>query len=263
MFEITLHGVRGSYPAIGEDFTKYGGNTTCFEINTESIRIIIDTGTGFQNVQLNGSSKPTYIFYTHFHHDHIQGLGNNIDLFKTKNPINLCSAAVDKGELKKILTSYFSPRFFPINMFTELHNLHFCNFYEIKKEIAQELTIDFVKLNHPGGATGYKIQTDKVSVVFLFDNEITDETEKKLIPFCENMNIVFWDGMFTDQEYRTKKGWGHSTIEQGRRFSKKTKSKKLYICHHSPSRKDSEIDILAELNPEDVIFASEKMQIKL
>ena len=77
------------------------------------------------------------------------------------------------------------------------------------------------------------------------------------------MNIIFWDGMFTDQEYRAKKGWGHSTIEQGRRFSKRTKPKKLYICHHSPSRKDSEIDLLAELNPEDVIFASEKMQIKL
>ena len=263
MFEITLHGVRGSYPATGEDFTKYGGNTTCFEINTDTIRIIIDTGTGFQNVQLNESSKPTYIFYTHFHHDHIQGLGNNIDLFKTKNPINLCSAAVDKDELKKILTSYFSPRFFPISMFSELHHLHFCNFHEIKKEIAQELIIDFVELNHPGGATGYKIQTEKVSVIFLFDNEITDETEKKLISFCENVNIIFWDGMFTDQEYRTKKGWGHSTIEQGRRFSKRTKPKKLYICHHSPSRKDSEIDILAELNPEDVIFASEKMQIKL
>ena len=131
------------------------------------------------------------------------------------------------------------------------------------KEIAQELIIDFVKLNHPGGAIGYKIQTDEVSVVFIFDNEITEKKKKKLIPFCENVNIVFWDGMFTDQEYKTKKGWGHSTIEQGRRFSKKTKPKKLYICHHSPSRKDSEIDVLAELNPEDVIFASEKMKIKL
>ena len=259
---IINHGVRGSIPNPSYQTLGYGGNTPCVEFKTKQYQLIFDCGSGFSKVKLSNNHQ-IIIFISHFHHDHIQGLGNNIDLFKTKNPITLCSAAVDKGELKRILTSYFSPRLVPINMFTELHNLRFSNFYEIKKEIAQELTIDFVKLNHPGGATGYKIQTDKVSVVFLFDNEITDETEKKLIPFCENMNIVFWDGMFTDQEYRTKKGWGHSTIEQGRRFSKKTKSKKLYICHHSPSRKDSEIDILAELNPEDVIFASEKMQIKL
>ena len=104
MFEITLHGVRGSYPAIGEDFTKYGGNTTCFEINTESIRIIIDTGTGFQNVQLNGSSKPTYIFYTHFHHDHIQGLAFNSYDSGFNKKIILTSAHSNTKDTYKIIS---------------------------------------------------------------------------------------------------------------------------------------------------------------
>ena len=50
MLKIIIHGVRGSYPAIGENFTKYGGNTTCIEVQTKSYRLILDTGSGFKNI---------------------------------------------------------------------------------------------------------------------------------------------------------------------------------------------------------------------
>ena len=47
MLSLLIHGARGSVPATGKKFSKYGGNTTCFEIETEDSQIFVDAGTGF------------------------------------------------------------------------------------------------------------------------------------------------------------------------------------------------------------------------
>ena len=157
---------------------------------------------------------------------------------------------LEKAELKKILSNYYSPEFFPIILFSEYDNFIFYNFDEIKREILDEIAIEYAQLNHPGGACGYKIRTKNNSAVFLFDNEINNENHSKLIEFCRDVDIVFWDGMFTDKEYKTKIGWGHSTIEQGYEFLQSANVKDLYICHHAPWRTDKEIDQSQERIPE-------------
>ena len=263
MLKIIIHGVRGSSPAIGQNFTKYGGNTTCIEVQTKSYRLILDTGSGFKNIDFFKTKKQTAILYTHFHHDHIQGLSNNPSLFNKRPPIKICSAMLEKAELKKILSNYYSPKFFPIILFSEYDNFIFYNFDEIKREILDEIAIEYAQLNHPGGACGYKIRTKNNSAVFLFDNEINNGNHLKLIEFCRDVDIVFWDGMFTDQEYKTKIGWGHSTIEQGYEFLQSANVKDLYICHHAPWRTDTEIDQLSALYPKNLIFAAEGATIEL
>jgi len=50
--------------------------------------------------------------------------------------------------------------------------------------------------------------------------------------------------MFLESELRDKKGWGHSSIEQGIKFANEIDVKNFIISHHSPSRSDDEIDKL-------------------
>jgi phosphoribosyl 1,2-cyclic phosphodiesterase len=45
-FKVRFWGVRGSYPAPGAETIKYGGNTSCIEINAGGRVIILDAGTG-------------------------------------------------------------------------------------------------------------------------------------------------------------------------------------------------------------------------
>jgi len=58
---------------------KYGGNTTCIEINDEQGNLfIIDAGSGIRLLGLDlfrrkPMPKTVHIFLTHFHWDHIQG----------------------------------------------------------------------------------------------------------------------------------------------------------------------------------------------
>ena len=49
-FKIKFRGVRGSYPVADANYLKYGGNTSCVEINVGGHLIILDAGTGLINL---------------------------------------------------------------------------------------------------------------------------------------------------------------------------------------------------------------------
>ncbi len=76
-FTVQFWGVRGSVPTPGSETVRYGGNTSCLEMRVDGKSLIFDAGTG---LRLLGQSlvKQTpvqaYLFFTHYHWDHIQGL---------------------------------------------------------------------------------------------------------------------------------------------------------------------------------------------
>ena len=107
MLSLTIHGVRGSMPATGKKFSKYGGNTTCFEIETPESRIFIDAGTGFSSAKIEEDKKKVYLLFTHLHHDHLQGLLFNPQLFIRKQEITVSSALMSGRALKKYVSEYF------------------------------------------------------------------------------------------------------------------------------------------------------------
>ena len=100
--EIEFHGVRGSIPIPSENFLEYGGNTTCIEISSKDFQLIIDAGSGFKNVKIS-DEKPTFLIFSHFHHDHLQGLPFNEALFSTKNQIHVGSGLVGKEGLEEAM----------------------------------------------------------------------------------------------------------------------------------------------------------------
>ena len=68
--------------------------------------------------------------------------------------------------------------------------------------------------------------------------------------------------MFTENELKTKKGWGHSSIEQGLKFAEDLDLKKLIISHHSPDRTDDQIKKLSsKYANSNLIFAQENKEI--
>ena len=95
------------------------------------------------------------------------------------------------------------------------------------------------------------------------DNEFYDNQFSSLKDFCEGSNSIIWDGMYTENELKTKKGWGHSSIEQGLKFAEKLDLNNLIISHHSPDRTDQQINDLIENIQIIIQFASENKNIKL
>ena len=234
------HGVRGSIPCANFETSKYGGCTPCVEINTDQAQIIFDCGSGFSKVKFV-EEKPTIIFLSHFHHDHIQGLPFNEFNLKNPKPIFLTNGIYKKNDLKEILRKYLSPPFFPIDFIEENKAIRFIDFEEISS-MYKEFNFDKIILNHPGKSSGYSLIFDNKKFCYLLDNEFEFSQEEKLIQFCRESDSIIWDGMYTELELKTKKGWGHSSIEQGLKFGDAVNAKNLIISHHSPSRSDKELD---------------------
>ena len=127
----------------------------------------------------------------------------------------------------------------------------------------EDLNINSIDLNHPGNCSGYSIISNKKKFCYLLDNEYEDIQEEKLIDFCDQSETIIWDGMFLDSELSDKKGWGHSSIEQGINLADKIDVKNFLISHHSPSRDDKEIkNIEKKILNKKVKFASENEVIE-
>ena len=117
---IALLGVRGSTPAPGQDFVRYGGHTSCVAVFADDDavpRLLLDAGTGLQRLPalLDGAAFCGDIVLTHLHWDHVQGL----PFCPRRRPAG-CARSACTSPLKRTLTrcrycgAGFSPPHFPI-----------------------------------------------------------------------------------------------------------------------------------------------------
>jgi phosphoribosyl 1,2-cyclic phosphodiesterase len=260
--KLSIHGCRGSTATSSPITKKYGGNTSCFEIKTDSHQFIFDAGSGFQNIKFS-KTQVTYLLLSHFHHDHIQGLSFNSQLFDPDNEIIISSDLFDVETVKVIVQKYFSPPYFPIDVISSLPNIKFLSLENIQKQLEADLSLDSIHLNHPGGSIGYKLTQKDNSFIYLCDNEFEEDQRKTLINFSKNADLLVWDGMFTEKELAEKKGWGHSSIKQAIDFNMVANCKKILITHHAPHRSDKELDQIGDSLPELFTLARDGLEVEV
>lgn len=264
--QVKLRGVRGSIAVPGPETVRYGGNTTCIEITTDDGDIIIiDGGTGIRplglelmkNLPVNCS-----IFITHTHWDHIQGLPFFLPLFVPGNKISFYGSfdPVNNKDLKEILSQQMQYCYFPVRENELKASLEYNNMREGQIVEVGSAKITSILMNHPVLNYGYKVEADGKKFFFSGDHEpalniydpedreyeeyqrVIDEQEKVIIDFIRDMDCAVIDSQYTSEEYQAKAGWGHSTYYGGMHMAEKAGIKNLYLTHHDPERKDSDLD---------------------
>jgi len=145
-----------------------------------------------------------------------------------------------------------------------LGHLEVQNFEEMRLTLEGEVDVQFINLEHPGGAVGYSFVSAGKKIVILLDNEFQDFQQDELAKFCKDSDLLIWDGMFTKEELKTKTGWGHSSIDQAVDFTKMFNVRKTLICHHAPYRSDADIDELkSKLSSNRIEFGYESMSFSV
>ena len=75
---LTFCGVRGSTPAPGAPFLRYGGQTSCVAVAAEGepVRLLLDAGTGMTRAAelLEGKPFEGSVLLSHLHWDHTHGM---------------------------------------------------------------------------------------------------------------------------------------------------------------------------------------------
>jgi ribonuclease BN (tRNA processing enzyme) len=115
-----------------------------------------------------------------------------------------------------------------------------------------QVSSDFI--SHPGPTLGYRVQSGGKTLTYLPDHEpvigrlslYPEDEWVSGFDLAENTDLLIHDAQYTQAEYQTKFGWGHSSLEMAVEFSTRTRSKKLLLFHHDPNHTDVMIDEMFE-----------------
>jgi len=261
--KITFWGVRGSIPTPGPSTAKYGGNTACIEVrNNANEMIIIDAGSGLRCLGMKLLSEKrqieTAILLSHTHWDHIQGIPFFIPIYIPGNIFHIYGPKGTKRNLSEIFNIQMDHDFFPLN-FNGLPSTNY--FKQLDEETFEfkSFTISTKILNHGGlGAVlGYKITSDDKTIVYASDHEgyalmfksgsdktqkLIDGMEAKYRNFLFDADLLIHDAQYDDEDYKTKRGWGHSSIEYAVNSALSANIKKIALIHYDPNYNDERID---------------------
>jgi phosphoribosyl 1,2-cyclic phosphodiesterase len=252
--KLTFYGVRGSIASPGKDTVKYGGNTSCvlFEPDDEIV-LIFDAGTGIRHLgqHLISDSRDIYLLFSHHHWDHIQGLPFFRPIYQRGRKIGLLSNNLNNGDAGSVLEQMNDANF-PVTSAQLQAEIEVVAFDDRGSVMIGDTRVSTIPMNHPGGGSGYRIETTHGSLVYITDNELFPPHEAttsypEWVSFIQGVDLLIHDAMYLDDQMPKVHGWGHSLISQALQLALDAEVKRLLLFHHDPSRTDAQLDaILAD-----------------
>ena len=257
-----LCGVRGSTPAPGPEFVRYGGHTSCVAVarDDEVPSLLLDAGTGIRNVwSLTGGMPFTgAILLGHLHWDHTHGL----PFFRAgDHPEARVDAYVpgqDGLEPRDLLAQSMSPPAFPITPDDLRGDWRFSTLDEGTFSI-EGFEVLVREIPHKGGRTfGFRVSDGTASMAYLSDHHPVSlgpgpagygpyhEAARDL---CEGVDLLLHDAQYTPAEWDARASFGHSTIDYAIGLAEVCGVGELLLFHHDPARTDDEIDALVAALP--------------
>ena len=249
-----FYGVRGSIPAPGPSTVRYGGNSVCVEVRvSDGTRIVLDAGTGIRELGkalvAERCRSPIHLFVTHGHWDHIMGLPFFAPMYVNDMTIALHSTT-ERSVRAMRSADIFNVAHFPVG-FADLP-ARFERIEEFGEHRFGAATVRHIELNHPGGATGFRIDdADGTSVCYLTDNELDPpgapaSTPEQLARFAAGADLLIHDAQYLVADMPAKRGWGHSVVDQVLALARDAEVRTVALHHHDPDRDDAALDAIGE-----------------
>lgn len=258
---IWVCGVRGSTPAPGASYLRYGGHTACLAIAHDGERpsLVVDAGTGIRLIGDFFSSDTIFgeapfsgtILLSHLHFAHTQGLpffgaGNHadarVDLF-----------APTDGDCKESIGRFMSPPFFPITPDGLRGSWQF-NSLETGEFKVEGFSVAVRDLPHSESRTfGFRISDGGASVAYLADHaprrlgpgpEGFGEYHADALALARKCAVVVHDAEYTDAELVARQNPRHSSSSYAVGLAEAAEVDHLLLTHHHPERTDDELDAI-------------------
>ena len=206
-------------------FDSPTGNTPSAVLETANYNIIFDAGFGLARAgsALN-PDKPTFLFISHFHIDHICGL-HALPNLHFSQPLTVFGRKDLKKMFKTIINHPYGAPLSFLNYKVNLVPL---------KEGDYKLPFSFSckQLKHTDTSLGYRLNIDGKIIVYCSDTAI-----------CENDRLLAQDADLLIHECAFVPGevsdWGHSNPEEVATMAKQVNVKKLALTHFGAGRYSS------------------------
>ena len=248
--KVRFWGVRGSISCSGAEYMRYGGNTSCLEVTAGGRRLIFDAGTGIRPLGLELARQAPIdidIYFTHTHLDHITGLTFFAPLFEKRNSVRLWAGHLEApNTLKKVVSKLMQAPFYPVTLEVFRAQVGFNEFASGDTLACGEMVMRTAPLNHPNGATGYRIEFAGKAICYVTDTEHEPgRLDGAIVDLVRGADIFIYDSTYTEEEFPRYVGWGHSTWQEGLRLADAAKVGQFVAFHHDPSHDDDFMDRVA------------------
>ena len=255
---VRFWGTRGSLPKPGPDTLRYGGNTSCIEVQTAAgTLVIIDCGSGLHDLgqalmTAGGPVLKGHILVSHTHWDHIQGIPFFTPFFVPENEWDIYAPRGIGQSLQETLAGQMQYAYFPVRLDQMGASIHYHELIEGEFQI-DDITVRTRYLNHTALTLGFRLEADGAALVYASDHEPFSRhlasgkgdigrQDRQHCEFLAGADLVIHDAQFTLDEYSSKIGWGHSTAEYAVAMCRAAGAARLALTHHDPLRTDNAID---------------------
>ncbi len=277
---VRFWGVRGSFPVPGKQTNRYGGNTSCVEVEVPGhAPIVIDAGTGLRPLgkrlvrdDFRDGNGLVHLLISHTHWDHIQGLPYFSPLYSEGNELQIYARQPNDTHLGAVFAHQNDGPYFPVPMESLKAKVLFNELLEGQQFDIGDVKVRCTRLNHPWIAMAYRLDHNGKSMVYCSDTapfrDILLEHEfiatpptvgmpidkqheiqlrmmrEKLVELCKGVDFLIYDTQFTPAEYEAKPHWGHSTPDDAIAIAREAGAKTLCLFHHAPARTDDQQDAI-------------------
>jgi len=286
--KVTFYGTRGSIPVASSDKVTYGGNTTCLRIASQCLPkdhwLVVDAGSGI--VPLGGEAlkagvKNVSVLFTHYHHDHTQGLLLCPLTFVKAVQLKLYGP-VERGiDPSKMMKDMMKPPYFPLE-YAEVSShisgkgiehpsgkvmlVHPVGGFKLitvdeyervgqsgshqvtmsggKYPLDECLVVKMLKTNHPEQTISYRFEERPTGKVFvlLTDHENLDGMPKHLERHLLGADLLVMDSQYPRAKYEGGfAGFGHGTPDYCVSVAASVGAKALGLTHHDPFASDKDV----------------------
>jgi diguanylate cyclase (GGDEF)-like protein len=221
-----------------------------------------------------------HLLIGHTHWDHIQGFPFFTPAFLPGTELNIYGSATFQRSLENSLSGQMQYSYFPVKLDDLASRIHYTELEEGFFRIG-EVLVETQYLNHTAPTIAYRITSDGATVAYITDHEpfsnspgpaLTHPGDQRHIQFLRNADLVIHDAQYTNEEYRTKVGWGHSPADYATDVAMAAGAAKLALFHHDPIHDDDAVKQIEETQREraaaagsslDVFAAAEGMEIQV
>jgi phosphoribosyl 1,2-cyclic phosphodiesterase len=257
---IQFCGVRGSSPAPGIEFVRYGGHTSCLALSHDDAllpTLILDAGAGLQAAArlFAGTPFDGTILLTHLHWDHVLGLpffaaADNLDArVSVRLPEQESGATAES-----VLAGMMSPPYFPVGP-TELRGEWDFATLAPGEWLLEGFTVCAREIPHKGGRTfGYRISDGHSTLVYMPDHCPTTlgpgedgfgEYHPAALELARDADVLVHDAQLLPSEQAAEADFGHAVADYAVELARRAGARAVFLFHHRHDRTDDTLDALA------------------
>jgi len=252
---LRLCGTRGSTPAPGVDYTRYGGQTSCVAVLSDDgeCRLVLDAGTGLRRLPAAVEGQPFRgsILLTHLHWDHTHGLPFCGSVDNPDARTTLYIPEQPGGDAEEILARAMSPPHFPIRP-GEMRGAWTFTHLPPGEHRIEGFDVLALEIPHKGGRTfGYRVSDGHASIAYMPDHapialgagpDGFGPYHDAAVRLTEGVDLLLHDSQYTSEEFPARAHFGHSSIDYTVGLATHVGARHLVLFHHDPWRSDEQLD---------------------